>query len=334
MSDALRIIGITECAQQLHAARHIVLTTHTNPDGDAIGSESALYEALTAAGKDVRIINCDVLPENLNFLNEGDTVETYDPATHDSVFASADMLVAMDFNDIRRIRQMGESFRSSAARKLVIDHHLDPKTFADYYCSIPEASSTSEIVYDILELNGSPLTQAIARGLYVGIMTDTGSFRFDRTTPRVHRIAARLLEAGVDPTQIHRLIFDDYPLSRTQLLGMILAGIDRHCDGRVSLLTVTKEMFSRTGTTMEDVENIVNSGLSIRGVEATALLTEFDDQIKVSFRSRGGISVNDIAGQFGGGGHRLASGATVVGVPIAELKERVAAALCAALKKE
>ncbi|MFZ1730747.1 MAG: bifunctional oligoribonuclease/PAP phosphatase NrnA [Bacteroidota bacterium] len=331
MTDANNIIGIKECIRLLHEATHIVLTTHLNPDGDAIGSESALFGALKNAGKDVRIINCDAAPENLGFLNEDGNVELYNPALHDSVIASADLLVAMDLNDIKRVRQMEAPFRSSTARKLVIDHHLEPKAFADFYCSIPELSSTSEIVHDILEVDQTVLTYPIALGLYVGIMTDTGSFRFDRTTARVHRIAARLLEAGVDPTMIHRLIFDEYPMGRTRLLGMILAGIEQYCEGKVTILVVSKEMFVETGTTVEDVENIVNSGLSIRGVEVTALLTEFTDQIKISFRSRGQFSVNNIAGIFGGGGHRLAAGVTVVGVPLGELKESIAAALCAAV---
>ncbi|MBE0643027.1 MAG: bifunctional oligoribonuclease/PAP phosphatase NrnA [Bacteroidetes bacterium] len=327
----LQFIGIEECSRILHAATHIVLTTHMNPDGDAIGSECALYAAFTAAGKDVRIINCDAAPENLTFLNGSGQVEAYVPAMHDAIIAGADLLVALDFNDIRRVRQMEQVFRAGTGRKLVVDHHLDPKPFADFYFSLPGASSTAEIVYDILESANDTLSYDSALGLYTGIMTDTGSFRFDRTTPRVHRIAACLLEAGVDPVTTHRQIFDDYPIGRTQLLGMILAGIERHCDGRVSVLGVTTDMFVQTGTTVEDVENIVNMGLAIRGVEATALLTEFDGHIKVSFRSRGSITVNDIAGAFGGGGHRLAAGAMVEGVAFSELKERVAAALCAAV---
>ena len=326
-------IDIAACARELLAARHIVLTTHTNPDGDAIGSEYALCHALRARGADVRIVNCDASPENLSFLDEA-VVEVYDPAIHDAVLAEADLLVAMDFNDIRRVRQMEEAFRASPARKLVIDHHLDPKPFADVYCSLPEASSTAEIVFDVITAAGCDLSHPVALGLYVGLMTDTGSFRFDRTTPKVHRIAARLLEAGVDPTTTYRFIFDDYPMRRTQLLGMIMAGIEQHCDGRVTLLAATGEMFAATGTGVEDVENVVNMGLSIRGVEATAMFTVLADQIKVSFRSRGRISVNDIAGRFGGGGHRLAAGATVANGDLDVWKRRVAAALCEALSDE
>ncbi len=331
--ETLRRIGIEECETLLLGASRIVLTTHMNPDGDAIGSECALHAAMRARGKDVRIINCDAAPENLAFLNGDGQVEAYVPDVHDPVIAAADLLVALDFNDIRRVRQMEAVFRAASGTKLVIDHHLEPKPFADSYCSLPDACSTAEIVHDVLARSIDVMPYDIALGLYVGIMTDTGSFRFDRTTPRVHRIAAGLLEAGVDPQGTHRRIFDDYPMGRTQLLGMILAGIEQHCGGRVSVLAVTPEMFAETGTSVEDVENIVNSGLAIRGVEATALLTVLDGVIKISFRSRGAITVNDIAAQFGGGGHRLAAGATVEGMPLAELKSRVAEALCAALRE-
>lgn len=323
-------VDIAACARELLAANSIVLTSHTNPDGDAIGSEYALYHALRAQGKDVRIVNCDAAPGNLSFL-DGTVVELYESGAHDRLLAEADLLVAMDFNDIRRVRNMEQAFRTSPARKLVIDHHLDPKPFADAYCSIPDASSTAEIVFDVLAAGEMEITHPVAVGLYVGLMTDTGSFRFDRTTPKVHRIAARLLEAGVDPTETYRFIFDDYPMRRTQLLGMIMAGMEQYCDGRVTLLAVTAEMFRQTGTTVEDVENVVNMGLAIRGVETTAMFTVLDGQIKVSFRSRGRISVNDIAGRFGGGGHRLAAGATVEDTDLPDLKRAVAAALCEAL---
>jgi bifunctional oligoribonuclease and PAP phosphatase NrnA len=332
-TDMVTLIGFEECERMLREAASVVLTTHTNPDGDAIGSEYALYHALRDRGKDVRIINCDSAPENLAFLDSA-TVEIYEPSDHDAFIAAADLLVALDLNDIRRIRHMEQVFRAAPGRKLVIDHHLDPKPFADAYCTMPEASSTAEIVHDLLEREGVSLSYPVAVGLYVGIVTDTGSFRFDRTTPRVHRIAARLLEAGVDPTAIYQLIYDDYPMRRSQLMGMILAGVEEHCGGRVTLLTVTAEMFSATGTSVEDVENMVNLGMGIRGVEATAMFTVLDGHIKVSFRSRGRISVNDIAGRFGGGGHRLAAGATVEDITLEQLKEEVAAALCAAVSAE
>lgn len=308
-------------ATTLHHARHedvlallatmerIVLTTHPNPDGDALGSQYAMYHMLVGMGKDVRIVNIDPMPENLRFLNGAVTFETWDPAQHTELLGGVDGIVALDFNHCSRMRAMADTACGSPARRIVIDHHLEPQPFADVYLSLPEASSTAEIVYDLLEQSDVELTRDIALGLYVGIMTDTGSFRFDRTTPRVHQIAARLIGMGVQPQDIYRKIYDDYPMGRTALLGKILANIEPHFDGRVTTLAVSRTMFNDTGTTIEDVENVVNYGLGIRGVEVTALITELDDGHKISFRSRGRYSVNDIAADFGGGGHRLAAGA-------------------------
>jgi phosphoesterase RecJ-like protein len=314
--------------------QNIVLTTHTNPDGDALGSEFAFHHMLRAMGIHCRIINVDVMPENLSLLGGTDLFETWDPDLHHNVFRIADGIVALDFNQSGRMLGMADTVCSSSATRLVIDHHLDPRAFADLYLSVPDASSTAEIVYDILLAAGIELTHEIALGLYVGLMTDTGSFRFDRTTPKVHRIAAELLVAGVEPTTTHRAIFDNFLMGRTRLLGRILGGIEEFCEGRATVLSVTKQMFDETGTGIEDVENIVNSGLSIRGVEVTALITEFPDGHKISFRSRGQYSVNTIAGEFNGGGHRLAAGAHIHGGDLDEVKDRIVAAFCRLLNTE
>ncbi|MBR9977695.1 MAG: bifunctional oligoribonuclease/PAP phosphatase NrnA [Bacteroidetes bacterium] len=332
MNGSVRIIDTAEAGHLLWAAKDIVLTTHANPDGDALGSQFALYQALRSADKQVRIINCDAPPENMMLLSERIQFETYDADAHDTILNGADLIVVLDLNDIRRIDRMEAAVRASGAAKLVIDHHLEPMPFADQYCSVPEASSTAEIIFDILDAKGCMVTEAIATGIYVGIVTDTGSFRFDRTTARLHRIVARLLEAGVDPVTTHRLIYDNYPVNRMRLLGRILSGIQQYCDGRVSLLIVTAEMFADTGTGVEDVENVVNNGLAIRGVEAAALITEMEGAIKISFRSRARVGVDNVARQFDGGGHRYAAGATALNIAVEDLAPRVAAALCEAVR--
>lgn len=330
--DALTYVTLRDMRDALLGAAHIVLTTHTNPDGDALGSELALLHFLRGRGIDCRIVNCDPVPENLALLDTAGVFETWDPARHAATLTEADCIVALDFNQPSRVRGMEEALRGSAARRLVIDHHMQPRPFADAYLTVTEASSTAEIIHDIIEDAGDALTPEIALGLYVGIMTDTGSFRFDRTTPRVHRITARLLEAGVDPTAVHRRIYDDYPLGRTQLIGRVLAGITPYCEGRATIFHVTQRMLAETQTTIDDVENVVNYGLSVRGVELTALITEIEDGCKISFRSRGTVSVNDIAGRFGGGGHRLAAGARVDGAEVDALRDRVAEEFCRALQ--
>lgn len=331
MNNELPSIDIPMLLETLNDAARIVMTTHVNPDGDALGSEAAMYRFLSSRGADVRIINADVVPENLSLLEDDGMFETWDGGAHRDVLLDADCILCLDFNQSDRVRDMEETMLAGSGRRIVIDHHLNPQPFADAYLTVTEASSTAEIVYDVLVAAGVAIDRRTALALYVGIMTDTGSFRFERTTPRLHRITGDLLETGIDPMSIHRRIYDDYPIERTMLLGRILAGIERRCGGRASLLAVTREMFEETGTSVEDVENIVNYGLAVRGVELTALLTQVEDGWKVSFRSRGEIAVNDIAGEFGGGGHRLASGARVDNEDLGELKDRIAERFCRAL---
>ncbi len=329
----LHFTDIAGMLAELRVDRSIVLTVHTTPDGDALGSQLALLRFLRAEGRTVTAVNCDPVPETLRFLDPHGDLQTWDPSRHATLLRDAGLVVCLDFNERSRVRSMSPALESTRARIAVIDHHLDPRPFAHLYLNLTEASSSAEIVFDLIAEAGVALTKDLALPLYVGMVTDTGSFRFDKTTPAVHRKAAAMLEAGVDPSDTHRRVYDDYPINRTMLLGHILSGMRVECEGRVTLLTVTKAMFDMTGTTAEHVENTVNYGLSIRGVEAAALLTELDDAVKISFRSSGRIAVNDIAHGFNGGGHRLAAGGRVQGEDIASVRERVAAALCKALNE-
>jgi phosphoesterase RecJ-like protein len=328
----LSLVDQSVMINTLLSAKDVVLTTHTNPDGDALGSECALYHFLRQREIPCRIVNCDPVPENLTLLDGDGIFETWDEGRHADLVMNADCLVALDFNQPGRVRGMETALLESKATRVVIDHHMNPRPFAAHYLSVTDASSTAEIVHDLIETAGGTITQEIALGLYVGIVTDTGSFRFDRTTPRVHHIAATLLERGVDPSTVFRRIYDDYPIGRTQLIGRILSGIDQYCGGRATIFSVTRRMLEETGTGVDDVENVVNYGLSIRGVELTALITETDDGCKVSFRSRGRYSVNDIAGGFGGGGHRMAAGARVEGGDVSSLRSRIRDVFCQVLE--
>lgn len=309
-----------------------LLTTHINPDGDGIGSELALQRHLRRLGKNVRILNASPLPENYRFLDGERIVECYSPDAHGPELFDVDVLFLLDMNDPQRVGGMREAVLRSRARRIVIDHHLRPKEFADGYLIDDETCATGEIIHDIIAgSDDESLPADIALGLYVAIMTDSGSFRFPRTSARVHRIAAELLEAGVDPAAVYRAIYDEYPVRRTQLLGMVLAAIHPVCGGRATISSVSRETFAATGTTEEDTENMVNFGLSIRGIAATALCVELEDCVKVSFRSVGDIDVSAIARSLGGGGHRNASGARVFGKNLPEAEMLIAEALCRGL---
>jgi phosphoesterase RecJ-like protein len=324
----LRPITAEQFRELVELKERFVISTHTNPDGDAVGSAIALYRYLAGKGKKAAVVMTDPVPEYLQFLPM-ESVYVYDETAHAGLMRNAEVIVLLDLNDSSRVKRMEDAVLASPAITIVIDHHLDPSPFAHGYMTNTEACSTSEILYDVISgEREDAVTPEIALALYVGIMTDTGSFRFDRTTPRVHRIVADLLERGVDATVVYRNIYDNFPLRRTELLGRVLAGMDSHCDDRVTILTVSSELFEDTGTTIEDVENMVNYGLSIRGVVATALLTELGDGIKISFRGRDGFAVNGVAAEFGGGGHKYAAGAFVKDGELARVREEVAQLLC------
>ncbi len=316
----------------LREAGSFLLTTHVNPDGDGIGCELALLRHLRRLGKSVRILNASPLPENYRFLDSAGEIEQYAPDTHGEETFAVDVLFLLDMNDPGRVGGMREAVTKSRARRIVIDHHLAPREFADGYLIDDDTCATGEILYDVIaESSRGPLPPEVALPLYAAIMTDSGSFRFPRTTPRIHRIAAELLEAGVDPPAVHRAIYDEYPMRRTQLLGRVLAAIRPVCGGRATMCAVPRDMFLATGTTEEDTENMVNFGLAIRGIEATALCIELKDCVKVSFRSVGDFDVAAIARSLGGGGHRNASGARLIGMRLPEAEALIEETLCRGL---
>ncbi len=328
-TDAIHRISFHEAHAILAAGRRIVITTHVNPDGDAIGSEYALLHALTREGRDVVVVNTSPTPANMGWLNQDGRMQQWDEELHRGLVEQADVIVILDLNSPGRLASMRDVVCSSHATRIVIDHHLDPEPFADAYCVREDACATSEVLYDLIaETMPDACTPAVARGLYTGIMTDTGSFRFPNTSAKTHDMAAHLMRLGVDAAEVAMHVFDEFPIGRALLLGHILTTMDRFCDNRATMMRIDREVFHATGTTLEDTENLVNFGLSFQGARATALLTEGDDgTVKISLRGRDPVAIVHIARQFGGGGHRLAAGATVVGRSMDELGPLVRAAL-------
>ncbi len=312
-----------EIARLLSERNSFLLTTHVNPDGDGLGCEYGLYHVLRRLGKKVRVVNAASLPENYAFL-DGDIFETYDGAAHDAWIMSADVVLILDTNEIDRIGDLGKIVRESGAVNVIIDHHPHPTAIADVYFIDDQASSTGELVFSILrELIGQDFGYEAALGLYTAIMTDTGSFRFPRSTPRVHRIAADLLEHGVDPARVYEAVYESFPLRRAKLLGLMLRDIASIADDRVTVAIITRDMFNEAGAEEEDVDDMVNYGLAIGGVKMTILLVEHSKGVRMSFRSRGDIPVNELAARFGGGGHRNAAGAFVSDTALDEIRTRL-----------
>lgn len=286
-----------------------LITTHVNPDADAIGSEIAMYQILKKLGKQSWIINHSSLPYNLQFLDSEKVIEKFDAAKHSKIFQDVDLLIALDFNRSDRMVSMQKSFLESAKKKVCIDHHQDPENFVDYSFIDISYSATCEIIYDFLmHTKIAEMGKEIALPLYAGIMTDTGSFRFERTTADLHRKIADLLDYDVNPALVYDSLYDQSKFSKIKLLGKALDSIRILANNKMAYMVLTQNDFKETGALESDTENFVNFNLSIEEVELGLLFIELKNGFKVSFRSKGNIPVNKLAEEFGGGGHFNAAG--------------------------
>jgi len=287
-----------------------LLTTHVNPDADAIGSEIAFYHLLKKIGKKVYIINHSSLPYNMEFFNKGNIIQRYDEELHKNIFNEVDVIVALDFNRADRTVRMEKGIRRSNKLKICIDHHQDPEEFVDHQFIDTNVCAAGQIIYDLI--NQTKIVELdfnIAEPIYAAIMTDTGSFRFDRTTPEVHIIIAELLKLGVNPEQVYDKLYDQSKFSKIRLLGRALNSINLLADNKLGYMVITQKDFEELGAIESDTENFVNYNLSIENVVLGILFIELKDGFKVSFRSKGNIPVNKLANEFGGGGHTNAAGA-------------------------
>lgn len=312
-----------------------VITSHVNPDADAIGSELALYYILKKLNKEVEIINHSATPYNLLFLDKDRAIKKFEFEKHNEVIHNADVLFALDLNQSNRLVKMEKSFVESAGIKVCIDHHQDKGDFADYFFIDTETSATGELIYNFIEqTNIVEFDYNIALQIYAAIMTDTGAFRYDRTTPKVHRIAAHLLELGVNPTYVYDQLYDQSKLSKIKLLGLAVASIEVDSTGKIAYMTITKKMLQETGALESEVDGFVNFCLSIENVRIGLLFFELKDGLKISFRSKGEIPVNKLAAEFNGGGHTNAAGARLFNVKLDEIKQKVINSAKKYLKEE
>jgi phosphoesterase RecJ-like protein len=287
-----------------------LITTHVNPDADAIGSEIALYNILKSKGKRVRIINHSITPYNLLFLDKDNVIESYSEEKHRDVFNASDVLAAVDFNRSNRIVRMENGFLGSGSIKICIDHHQDYEDVFDNIFVDTSYSATGQIIYDLIRKTGiTKLTYELAVPIYAAIMTDTGSFRFERTTPEIHQIAAELLEAGVNPGEVYDSIFDQSKFSKIKLFGRAVNSMKLFGENNeVSYMHLTRTDFDETTAYESDTDGFVNVSLSVENVKLGILFLELREGFKVSFRSKGVIPVNLLAAEFGGGGHINAAG--------------------------
>ncbi|MBM3405185.1 MAG: bifunctional oligoribonuclease/PAP phosphatase NrnA [Bacteroidetes bacterium] len=296
-------------------ARNILLATHTNPDGDAIGSILAMYRYLVKKGKRVSMVVPDPFPDYLTWMPGSEKIVIFsrEPEKVGQPVRSADLLFFMDFNSLSRLDKAADLFREAKGIRVLIDHHPNPSDEFNHHFTTIQTSSTAELVYQIIIESGDQafLDKDIAACIYAGIITDTGSFSYSCNLVNTYEVTADLFRLGIDGEYIHKLIYNAFSESRLRLLGFCLGERlvvkKEYCTAYIYL---SKEDLIRHHYQVGDTEDVVNYALSINGIKLAALFTEKQYFIRLSLRSKGKFSVNDLARKyFDGGGHRNAAGA-------------------------
>ncbi|MFA5419713.1 MAG: bifunctional oligoribonuclease/PAP phosphatase NrnA [Bacteroidales bacterium] len=298
--------------------KKIVLSSHTNPDGDAIGSLLAMYFYLKNKGHEVQMIVPNKFPEFYEWMPGSNLIINYEKEAKKAqkLLKEAEVFFSLDYNALSRIGPVAEFVPSQPATRILIDHHIDPERDKFDYCYSDTAfSSTGELVYSFIESLGDTqfIDKSVAEAIYTCIVTDTGSFSFSCNRPETYEITAKLLKLGIDAEKMHRLIYDTFSEQRLRLLGFAISNRMIVWDElHTSLIYLTKADLNKFKFAVGDTEGLVNYPLMMKKVNLSILITEKDNKLRLSFRSKGNFSVNDLARKhFNGGGHRNASGGNV-----------------------
>ena len=298
----------TELEQIVDAVRgrqRFVLSSHARPDGDAIGSQLAMAYALRALGKDVRVVNKDRAPDQLQGFPGVPDIEIADRV--DEAFDAA---IIMECGDLSRtgVAGLDRSF------VINIDHHPGNANYGQINWFDRTAAACGEMVFDLIVALAAPLTPEIATHIYVAILTDTGSFHYSSISPRTFNICRTALSAGIDPVAIARQVYDSNTVARLKLFGSVLTGMDIDSTGHVAVLYLNHQMARAAGGTYDDTDGLINEPLTVKEIQAVVFFKEnAADEYRISMRSKGNVDIGAIARSFGGGGHRNAAGCTVTG---------------------
>ena len=311
---------LLQTKQQIEEAQKIVIVTHLSPDGDAMGSSLGLYHYLLDMGKEVRVVVPNAFPYFLKWMNGAKevVVNTYIPTVAEALIRNADLIFCLDFNTLKRIGVLGDLVEQSDAKKVLVDHHLDPDENFDVVISYPKISSTCEIVFRLMaQMDGGieKISAVIAESLYTGMMTDTGGFTYNSNDPEIFEIISLLLKKGVDRDLIYRNVFNNYSDQRFRLLGYTLSQrMKIYPERKASLIYLTKEDQQQFTLTKGDTDGFVNYPLSIKDILFSVFIREDGELTKISLRSQGDFPCNKFAADyFNGGGHLNASGGEFYG---------------------
>jgi phosphoesterase RecJ-like protein len=307
-------INWSRFAEVIQAHGRFVLTSHVRPDCDALGSELGMAGVLSALGKEVRIINPHPVPPNLAFIDPEHRIRQIGRDVPKDGLGQYDALMVLDTSAWAQLGDMGEVIRSTTAKKLILDHHVSEDELGAEVFRNVSAEATGRLVLEAAEHLGVPVTPEIATPLFAALATDTGWFRFSSTTATTFDAAAKLVRAGAKPDTIFRSLYEQETLARLRLRGKILTRAKTEMDGRLIHTAALKEDFEETGSIPTDTEDVINLTLAVKSTEVAFILVHTPSgNFKISFRSRGKVDCNQLAAQFGGGGHKAAAGASIAG---------------------
>ena len=306
--------NVSRSYKLIEAAERIVILTHLSPDGDAVGSSLGLYHFLKEIGKEPVVVVPNRFPGFLNWMSGAADIVVLEEKHKEvqGLITEADLLICVDFNDLKRIDGAKPFVEQSHAKKILIDHHLSPEAFADVTISHPEISSSSELVFRLICRMGffQNITKACAESIYVGMMTDTGNFSYASQSPEIYHIISELLSKGIDKDNIYRLVYNTYSENRMRLMGFCLVEkMKLYKEQRTAVISLSLDELARFDYQVGDAEGFVNIPLSIEGIDVSVFVREDVKKVKMSFRSQGTFPVNKMASTyFNGGGHLNAAG--------------------------
>jgi len=308
-----------------------VLTSHCRADCDAVGSELGLAQILEALGKRVVICNGDAVPEHIRFIDPTERVRVLGETIQAKELWTHDVLIVVDTSAWVQLGPMAEVVRMFPGERVIIDHHVSQDDLGAIEFKEETAEATGRLILELGEALGVEITPEIAMPLFTAIATDTGWFRFSSVQEVTFQALARLMAAGADPPAVFSELYERHSLERLHLRGRIFSHVVAHCDGRLMSTHVTQQDFTETGANTTDTEDAINALHTIAGSEIAVMFVELEPgETKVSFRSRTDFDVQQIAAQFGGGGHKKAAGVTFSGT-LEQAQQQVLDAIRAAL---
>ena len=309
---------LQQAVELINKSERILVTTHTKPDGDAIGCLLAMSDVLNTLGKNVKSLLLSPPPQWYQFLlTEKVPVLDEDVQLEElkaGRFGEFDLVMVLDTNSPGQLPKFKDYLKQNDKPVLVIDHHRTSDGLGAVELIESDAAATALVVLELFKFAGWEITGKIAESLFVAVATDTGWFQFNNTDSRTFSACAELIDAGAKPTEVYNKLYENFSKQRFMLTTAMLNTFELHLNGRFATMQITQPDFERTGATYADTENLINECRRISTVDTTALFIELDDgRIRCSLRSKGALDVGEIAAKFGGGGHKMAAGSFVPG---------------------